>query len=341
MALQNMLVYRINSGDSTYPHYGNFGIEIAGSITIDDSNGSRDWEFGDDTHTGGSDVPDQDVTQSSVAGISIGDTVDSRYQYTFTGSDGSSGNIYFLATNEANNYGPLIVSDTPLDPSVTYRFRVFDTDGAVPYNNLVTCFTTGTMIETAGGAIPVEALSTGDLVQTLDDGLQPIRWIGLRRLDAIDLAQNTKLRPVRIAAGALGNDKPERDLVVSPQHRVLVRSRIAERMFDNDETLVPAGKLVGLEGISVDDQADEVTYFHILFDRHQIVFSEGAATESLFLGEEALKAVSADARAEIAALFPDVLDPGFAPEPARPIPPSGRLMRKLVARHARNQHPVQ
>lgn len=341
MALQNMLVYRINSGDSTYPHFGNFGIEIAGSITIDDSNGSRDWEFGDDTHTGGSDVPDQDVTQSSVAGISIGDTVDSRYQYTFTGSDGSSGNIYFLATNEANNYGPLIVSDTPLNPGVTYTFGTFNTDGAVAYNNLVTCFTTGTLIDTANGAVAVEALSVGDLVRTLDDGLQPVRWIGVRGLDAIDLRLNPRLRPVRIAAGALGDGKPARDLVVSPQHRVLVRSRIARRMFDNDETLVPAGKLIGLPGVTVDDGARDVTYFHILFDAHQIVFSEGAATESLYLGTEALKAVSGPARAEIGALFPFIFQPDYEPVPVRPIPPSGRLMRKLVSRHARNRHPVQ
>jgi len=67
MALQNLTVYRINSGDSTYPHFGNFTIVDAGSIVIDDSNGLRDAEFGDFTHTGGSDAPDQDVTSSKYA----------------------------------------------------------------------------------------------------------------------------------------------------------------------------------------------------------------------------------------------------------------------------------
>jgi hypothetical protein len=341
MALRNFLVYRIVTGDDSYPHSGSFTIEIAGSVTIDDSNGSRDWEFGDATHTGASDVGDQDAVVSTVAEIDVGDTVDVRYKYTFSGSDGSNGTVYFLATNGANNYGPLMVSNTPLDPSVSYTFGTFNTDGAVAYNNLVTCFATGTMIETACGQTPVEIIRAGDLVATLDEGLQRVRWVGFRRLDAVDLDANPNLRPVRIEAGALGHGRPVRDLLVSPQHRVLVRARVVERMFATPETLVPAGKLVDMPGISIADDVVEVTYVHLLFDRHQVVFSEGAETESLHLGPQSLKALDSGALDEIAHLFPEVLSPDFLPGLARPVPERGRLARKLVERLQRNLHPVQ
>ena len=99
MALENALVYNFVTGDNTYPHSGAFTIGVAGQITIDDSNGSDDALFGDLTHTGGADAGDQDVTATTVAGISLGDTVDLRYKYTYTGSDGSSGTIFFIATN--------------------------------------------------------------------------------------------------------------------------------------------------------------------------------------------------------------------------------------------------
>lgn len=341
MALENFLVYRITTGDSTYPHSGNFAITVAGSITIDDSNGSRDGEFGDFTHTGSSDVSDQNATTSTVSGINVGDTVDVRYKYTFTGSDGSSGTIYFLATNGASNYGPLIVSDTPLDPGVTYTFGTFNTDGAVSYSSLVTCFAAGTQIETTSGNLPVELLKAGDLVTTLDDGPQPLRWVGVRKLRAGDLAGSPNLRPIRIRAGALGEGRPARDLVVSPQHRVLVRSRIVERMFDMSETLIPAVKLLDMPGVEIADDLADVTYYHLLFDRHQIVFSDGAETESLYLGTESLKALGGDALTEIATLFPDVMAAEFVPSLVRRLPDKGRLIRKLVERHVRNLQPVQ
>jgi hypothetical protein len=341
MPLQDFLVYRIVSGDDTYPHSGSFTIELAGTVVINDSNGSRDWEFGDFTHTGGSDVGDQDASFSTVAEIDVGDTVDVRYKYTFTGSDGSNGTVYFLATNGANNYGPLIVSDTPLDPNVTYTFGSFNTDGAVAYSSLVTCFAAGTRIETERGLVAVEDIRPGDRVATLDEGLQPVRWIGRRFLDGADLARTPKLRPVRISAGALGYGRPARDLLVSPQHRVLVRARVVERMFDAPEVLLPAVRLIGMPGVEIADEVADVTYFHLLFDRHQIVFSEGAETESLFLGAQSLIALGPDLREEIATLFPEVMHPDFVPGLVRPTPEKGKLARKLVERIARNLQPVQ
>ena len=88
----------------------------------------------------------------------------------------------------------------------------------------VPCFAAGTLIRTERGEVRVEALVPGNRVVTADNGLQPVRWVGVRRLDAGVLDQHPALRPVRIRRGVLGAGLPVADLVVSPQHRVLVRS---------------------------------------------------------------------------------------------------------------------
>ena len=127
---------------------------------------------------------------------------------------------------------------------------------------------------------------------------------------------------------------------MSPQHRILVRSPVALRLFDSAEVLIPANKLLTLPGIDIAWDADGVEYFHFLFDDHQIVWSNGAPTESLFTGPEALKSVPPEARAEIATLFPQIVAPGFTPCAARPIPEKGKLMKTLAQRLAKNNKPA-
>jgi len=297
MALEKLIIYRIASGDNTYPHSGNFTIVNAGSIIVDDSNGSRDAELGDATHTGSSDVGDQNVTDSSVSGISVGDTVDSRYKYTFTGSDGSSGTVYFIATNSANNYGPIMISSTPLDPSVTYTFGTFNTDGAVNYDNVVQCFVRGSRIETARGMVAVEELVLGDLGRTMDHGYQPVRWIGSKTV-----AAEGALAPIRIRAGALGND---RDLLVSPQHRMLLTGWRLELLFAEDQALATAKSLLNDHSITR-QCGGEVEYFHVMFDSHEIIFAEGAPTESFHPGQHAMDGLAEATREEIYGLFPQL-----------------------------------
>ncbi|MEM8693607.1 MAG: Hint domain-containing protein [Pseudomonadota bacterium] len=203
-------------------------------------------------------------------------------------------------------------------------------------NTNVPCFTRGTLIETKDGSRPIEHLKIGDLILTSQSGHQPIKWIGQRKFGRADLAAYPKLRPIRIKAGAMGRSIPAQDLLVSRQHRVLVQSSIARRMFGAEEVLVAANKLLGLDGIECADDLDCVEYFHFMFDRHQIVFSNDAPTESLFTGKEALKSLAEEARAEIFAIFPEMQWPTFAPEPAAFIP-MGRQQKRLVARHAKNQ----
>lgn len=201
------------------------------------------------------------------------------------------------------------------------------------------CFCRGTRIETKGGLQRVENLLSGDLVRRADGSFAELCRVFHTALGADALHQNPKLRPVRIMAGALGNGLPQRDLLVSRQHRMLVTSKIAERMFGHKDVLVPAIKLTALPGIFEEVPVQAVDYYHLLFDEHEVIFAEGAPTESLFTGPEALKAVGADARSEIMSLFPELADMSATPQPARFIP-CGRLQKQLIYRHAKNQKPI-
>ncbi len=173
---------------------------------------------------------------------------------------------------------------------------------------------------------------------TRDHGAQVIRWAGQRAFDAAQLHRAPRLRPVRILQGALGDGLPERDLLVSRQHRMLLRSGIARRMFNASEVLVPAIKLTSLPGIFIDEEADSVTYYHLLFDRHEILFAEGAPTESLLTGPQALKSLPPQARREILSIFPELADLDAPPKGARLIP-NGRQQNRLIARHLKNRRP--
>lgn len=205
--------------------------------------------------------------------------------------------------------------------------------------NDIVCFAAGTMILTPQGYRLIEELEIGDLVATKDNGYKPLQWIGSQKLDAITLQANPHLRPIRIRAGALGDNVPSSDLLVSPQHRILVRSKIAQRLFGTNEVLVAAKQLLLVDGIDIAEDKIEVEYFHFLFDDHQVVISNGAETESLYTGPQALKSVGSAALEEIFTLFPQLRDPEERPEGARLLL-SGRQGRKLAQRHAQNSKPL-
>jgi len=199
----------------------------------------------------------------------------------------------------------------------------------------VPCFLKGTMIDTPRGAVPIEQLQIGDFVLTKDRGAQPIRWIGSRNIGAADLEKAPNLRPIRITAGALGFRLPATDLIVSPQHRVLLRSRVVQNMFGVGEVMVAAKKLLALKGIEIARDLSGAHYYHFLCDRHEVVVANGAETESLFPGPEALRSVGAEALAEIYILFPELQQCSYTPVSARPFP-DGRQAQHLAERHLKN-----
>lgn len=151
-------------------------------------------------------------------------------------------------------------------------------------NTGIVCFTAGTRIQTPRGAVPVETLTPGDLVDTLDHGPQPLLWVGTRHVASRELVRNESLRPVLIRKGVLGNT---RDLLVSRQHGVMVGA----------DHLVRAVHLAReMRGVRVANGKREVTYVHLFFARHQIVFAEGIASESFYPGPQAMKMLAPAAR---------------------------------------------
>ncbi|WP_411837091.1 Hint domain-containing protein [Paracoccus sp. ME4] len=308
-----------------------------GPLTGDDQNGNGFIQRGETIdHNGpGGPVPNlldpvPDLSNAQVQGVGLlGGLVSGivvRYPVILVTSGGSQYLIYPGGTPDLL---------TLITGAVNTNIIFYPNGQIGPGGGFQPCFARGTMIRTDRGDVAIEDLAEGDMVLTADRGFQPLRWIGSRSLSAQDLADTPSIRPIRIAKGALGMGTPAADLVVSPQHRVLARSAIAQRMFGTDEVLVAAKQLCLLDGIDVASDMDTVEYFHMLFDQHEVVVSNGAETEALYTGAEALRGVEAAALEEILALFPQIRDYSYVPEAARVLA-SGRMGRKLAVRHARS-----
>ncbi|MGR3502833.1 Hint domain-containing protein [Pseudaestuariivita sp.] len=177
----------------------------------------------------------------------------------------------------------------------------------------IPCFTPGTRIKTAQGEMPVEEVQPGTRVLTRDNGYQTVVWAGRRDIVGSELAAQPALNPIRIKAGALGDGLPERDMLVSPQHRVLIGGARTELWFGEDEVLVPAKFLTVLDGVDEVAAEEGVSYIHFMFEAHEVVMSDGCWTESFQPGDLTLGAIGSEARAEIIALFPE-LETGDAAE---------------------------
>lgn len=173
---------------------------------------------------------------------------------------------------------------------------------------LPVCLTVDTQVLTDQGPRNAGALHAGDLVNTLDDGLQPIRWVGRQALDFRDQPLLQKFCPIVIEPGALGDGMPETCLTVSPLHAILLCSPHAMLLFDEPEVFVAAKHLVNGTTIRVAQDCEEITYCHLLLDMHSVLTADGALVESLYLGDVAMSSIDAMARAEILALFPELRD---------------------------------
>lgn len=171
----------------------------------------------------------------------------------------------------------------------------------------VNCFTPGTLISTPRGETPVEELKVGDAVVTRDNGVQVIRWTGQTTLSGPSLRFDTRLHPILVRAGALGPELPARDLRVSPNHRLLMVGEHPKLETGESEVFISAKHLVGTRGIERLDQA-QVSYLHFMCDRHEVVLSDGAWSESFEPTETALQVAGESARDELFELFPDLRD---------------------------------
>lgn len=198
--------------------------------------------------------------------------------------------------------------------------------------DFVTCFVQGTQILTPVGPCAIEDLEVGDFVETRDNGAQRVLWIGSAKRNATGAAQ-----PVRITSGALGQGLPARDLLLSQQHRLLLRSRVAERFAESAELLVAAKRLTALPGVFLDDSLDHVTYYHVLCEQHELLFAEGAEAESLYLGEMTLQTLDEKALDELKELFPELMCK--SPKPVRKMLPPQET-NQLLGRLKKNAQPA-
>lgn len=229
----------------------------------------------------------------------------------------SAGDTITLSTGQTlqlNADGTITVFGDGDTEDFNFTYGVTDgtnTDTGFVNVSSIPCFTAGTMIQTADGERPVERLTLGELIATKDADLQPLRWIGRRTVEAVgDFA------PIRIRAGTFGD---HRDLLVSPQHRVLLRNSLAELLFGESEVLIAAKDLVDNRSVTR-CEGGSVTYVHLMFDQHQVVYSDGLPTESFLPGPQTTSLFEQPVLDEICAIFPQ-LDPqtgeGYGPAARR------------------------
>jgi len=251
---------------------------------------------GNDTMQGGD---DRDTFINVNAGDLIigGEGGDDFDTLDLTGSVPENGSYQITYTSPDKEDGFVSYFDENNDPAGTLEF--FEIENVIP------CFTPGTMIATPKGERRVEELKAGDRVITRDNGIQEIKWVGHKPIGFRELATSEHLQPVLIRAGALGNGLPERDMMVSPNHRVLVANDRTALYFDEREVLAAAKHLVDNKGImSVEPMG--VTYVHFMFEHHEVVLSDGAWTESFQPGDHSLKGIGNAQRQELFELFPEL-----------------------------------
>ena len=289
---------------------------------IDDD--TIDGGTGDDTIIGGhgqdamSGGDGEDTFIIDTAGDGIGDTVDG-------GSGGAVVADNTAAPNEdwdvldlrgsAPEGGSLKVTETGADSNgngvdgfVTFYDANDQEVGRLDFTeieNVIPCFTPGTMISTPRGEVKVEDLQVGDRVITRDNGIQEIRWVGQRIMTGAELERAAHLKPVLIRQGALGKGMPERDMMVSPNHRVLISNFKTSLYFDEGEVLVAAKHLTDLDGVDIVDVSQTI-YIHVMFDQHEVILSDGAWTESFQPGDMTLGSMGSAQRKEIFELFPEL-----------------------------------
>ncbi|EAQ01548.1 type I secretion target repeat protein, partial [Pseudooceanicola batsensis HTCC2597] len=269
----------------------------SGDDTIDGGGQNDTITGGDgaDTMFGGN---DRDV----FLGSTVGDDIDG-------GSGGDDYDILDLR-GSAPTGGRInvIYDDNPENGTVEFYDaddKLVGTSEFEEIEKVIPCFTPGTLIATPRGEVAVETLREGDRVITRDNGIQEIRWFGHKDLSGRELLQKEHLKPVLIQKGSLGYGLPERDMLVSPNHRVLVNNDKTALYFEEREVLVAAKHLTGLAGVSRVDTM-KTAYIHFMFDQHEVILSDGSWTESFQPGHQTLDGLGNAQRQEILELFPEL-----------------------------------
>ncbi|MQQ06904.1 hemolysin [Epibacterium sp. SM1979] len=253
------------------------------------------------------------------------------YNATITYMDGSTANITAVVAQDVNGETYLTPEFSDNEDQAALEADMIQSislDSVVGNNyvglvanrvdmEMVTCFAEGSRIRAEGGDVAIEHLQIGDRVMTLDHGLQPIRWIGTSTV-----AAQGALAPITFAPGTVGN---RRTLRVSPQHRMLVQGGALELCHGDPQALIPACHMVNGDTIR-QEPGGQITYVHLMFDAHEVIWAEGALSESFYPGDLGLSALPLKARQEIFQLFPELALPtinrhAYGPLARSEIPP--------------------
>ncbi|WP_298913083.1 Hint domain-containing protein [uncultured Roseobacter sp.] len=312
--------YRGGSGDDTFTDDGSLGGTIRGGRGDDvliggTGNNNIRGGAGDDILRGGSgnnnlrggsgdDILFAEDGSGNLEGEGGDDTIFAGLNTTFVRGGSGDNSLTVPAGSTVTPFFPGSDGGEVLLPNGN-QFTYLDIS-----NVTVACFAAGTMIDVPGGATAIENLAVGDLVETLDHGPRAIRWIGCRTVPGLG-----GCTPITFMPGSIGNRQKIR---LSPQHRVLLSGWRCELMLQTPEVLCSAKHLCDGDQIFA-APCQMVTYFHLMFDKHEIVFSQGARLESFFVGEY----ISREDRAtfnELVAIFPELgAGSGRGHRPARPI----------------------
>ena len=271
-----------------------------GDDTLIGGGGADTLSGGDDADTF-SGLSDGDVITGGEGGTDV-DTIkvgpDTPFNVLYDAADPT----FDPATGESES-GVIQLLDAP-GGSVT---------GTITFSEIenIMCFTPGTLVATAQGQKPVETLNQDDLILTRDNGFQPIAWTGQRALTAQELAASPKIQPILIKANSLGEGVPERDMMVSPNHRMLVTDPKLQMYLHESEALVAAKHMTAIDGVA-QMATSSLTYVHFMFERHEVVLADGAWSESFQPGDYSMNGMPSEQRAEIDMLFPELEVAGAA-----------------------------
>jgi hypothetical protein len=306
----NDVLYAGSGDDTLYGGAGN-DVLVGGGPDACDPNADDMMVggSGNDTFIGGSgnDSMFGGTGSDHFSHVHAGDFVDGGEP----GCEGTDNGPQDHDTLDLTGAGPFHIVYDPNNPengTVNFLDPNGNITGSMGFKNIeciIPCFTPGMRIATPKGERLVEELKAGDKVITRDNGIQEIRWIGHKQLDGKTLAGNPHLKPILIQKGALGGGLPEEDMLVSPNHRVLVANDRTALYFDEHEVLVAAKHLVNHQGIHEVSRIG-ITYTHFMFDHHEVVLSNGAWTESFQPGDYTLKGIGNAQRNELFELFPEL-----------------------------------
>lgn len=170
----------------------------------------------------------------------------------------------------------------------------------------VVCFTPGTFLETPDGPRLVEELVAGDKVVTKDKGTEEVLWVGTRNVSGARLYAMPDMRPVRIRENALGAGKPGGDLIVSPDHKMLIEGDATRALWGEPEVLVAARDLIDGTRVTRDMAAKSVTYIHLMLPDHHVLVANGIETESFHPAAARLDALAEEQRLRLYDVMPEL-----------------------------------